>query len=98
MIYTTGAPGGQRCVATTGATTDEIAYPRFREEQEANAALIIHAVNTFDEARAALEEVVRVLSHIQDMGLADRLKYVPVSAYKEAYAKAKAVLAKMEDA
>ena len=64
---------------------------------DADLEFIVRAVNTFDEAKAALEKLVRVLSHIQDMGLADPLKYVPISAYKEAYAEAKAVLAKLKE-
>ena len=79
-----------------GWTDSETGIYHDPEDDVPPLKLIVYAVNTLDEAKAALEEVVRALSHIQDMDPADRLKYVLVSAYKEAYAKAKAVLAKLK--
>ena len=45
----------------------------------------------------ALKAAKRVLSHIKDAPKADPLKYVPISAYIEAYEKVKAVIDKTEN-
>lgn len=38
---------------------------------------------------AAAKKASRIMSHIQDAHLADFLKYIPISAYKEGYAQLK---------
>lgn len=62
------------------------------EQVNADARLIAAA----PELLAALKDLARVVSHIQDTPLADKLKYVPISAYKEAYDVAKQAIAKAE--
>lgn len=56
------------------------------------AAVIVAAPELLEACKA----LVRVTSHIKDSPLADPLKYVPVSAYKEAYAKGKLAIEKAE--
>ena len=71
--------GGTVCVATgKGESTNA-----------ANLALIIRAVNTFDEAKAALQAIV--LTDTKRVGITVN----PHILYCEAVAKAKAVLARM---
>lgn len=60
------------------------------EMEEANARLIAAAPDMLE----ALEAAARVMSHIRDAAIADPLKYVPISAYKEGYNKVRAAIRK----
>lgn len=48
------------------------------------------------EAISTLRKCVRVMSHIKDMTVADPLRYVPISAYKEALRDARAFLNRVD--
>ena len=65
------------------------AYGASLESAEANADLIVRAVNTFDEAKAALQAII--LMDTKRVGITVN----PHILYCEAVAKAKAVLARM---